>query len=50
MSFMSLIPIIPLYQAGRMVAEDLELTVETLRCREDREASGLVKKVRQFFT
>ena len=28
-----------------MVAEDLELTVETLRCREDREASGLVKKV-----
>ena len=46
MSFMSLIPIIPLYQAGRMVAEDLELTVETLRCREDREASGLVKKVR----
>ena len=33
-----------------MVAEDLELTVETLRCREDREASGLVKKVRQFFT
>ena len=29
-----------------MVAEDLELTVETLRCREDREASGLVKKVR----
>ena len=42
---MSLIPLIPLYQAGRMVAEDLELTVETLRCREDREASGLVKKV-----
>ena len=50
MSFMSLIPIIPLHQAGRMVVEDLELTVETLRCREDREASGLVKKVRQFFT
>ena len=32
-------------QAGRMVAEDLELTVETLRCKEDKEASGLVKKV-----
>ena len=32
-------------QAGRMVAEDLELTVETLRCKEDREAGGLVKKV-----
>ena len=28
-----------------MVAEDLELTVETLRCKEDKEASGLVKKV-----
>ena len=28
-----------------MVAEDLELTVETLRCKEDREAGGLVKKV-----
>ena len=26
-------------------AEDLELTVETLRCKEDKEASGLVKKV-----
>ena len=33
-------------QAGRMVAEDLELTVETLRCKEaDRDAGGLVKKV-----
>jgi len=31
-------------EAGRMVAEDLELTVETLRCKEDREAGGLVKK------
>merc|ERR1719370_1554155 len=31
-------------KAGRMVAEDLELTVETLRCKEDREAGGLVKK------
>ena len=50
MSFMSLIPIIPLYQAGRMVAEDLELTVETLRCKEDKEASGLVKKVELQYT
>ena len=36
-------------QAGRMVAEDLELTVETLRCKEDREAGGLVKKVCSYF-
>ena len=32
-----------------MVAEDLELTVETLRCKEDREAGGLVKKVCSYF-
>ena len=32
-----------------MVAEDLELTVETLRCKEDREAGGLVKKVAPTF-
>ena len=38
-----------LNQAGRMVAEDLELTVETLRCKEDREAGGLVKKVAPTF-
>ena len=36
-------------QAGRMVAEDLELTVETLRCKEDKEASGLVKKVDSLY-
>ena len=33
-----------------MVAEDLELTVETLRCKEDKEASGLVKKVELQYT
>jgi hypothetical protein len=33
-------------QVGTLEAQDLELTVETLRCRQDADKSSLVKKVR----
>jgi hypothetical protein len=38
-----------LVQVGTLEAQDLELTVETLRCRQDAEKSSLVKKVHSYF-
>ncbi len=36
-------------KVGTLEAQDLELTVETLRCRQDAEKSSLVKKVTNEF-